>query len=138
MKRFVLDGSVALTWCFEDESSEAADRLLESLDSVQAVVPIIWLAEVGNALLAAERRKRLTAGAVSRSLTLLRSLNIVVDVSETRTEVGEWMGTARSQNLSVYDAAYLVLAVHEGLPLATLSRALQQAGRKIGVEMLIH
>ena len=60
MNRFVLDTSVALAWCFEDEASAAADKVLDLLHTAEAVAPAIWPIEVGNALLAGERRKRIT------------------------------------------------------------------------------
>jgi predicted nucleic acid-binding protein len=46
------------------------------------------------------------------------------------------LGIARSQGLSVYDAAYLELAHRQRLRLATLDRRLGEAARSIGVELL--
>jgi predicted nucleic acid-binding protein len=43
---------------------------------------------------------------------------------------------ARAHHLSTYDAAYLALAIREGLPLATLDSALRKAARKTGVPLL--
>lgn len=137
MNRFVLDGSVALAWCFEDETSPLADQVLDLLDSGEAIVPVIWPAEVGNALLAGERRKRISAAGVSRSLALLGSLNIRLDSKDPQTRVEEWVSLARSQRLSVYDAAYLAVAISEGIPLATLDRTLAGAGRRTGVRLLL-
>jgi predicted nucleic acid-binding protein len=42
---------------------------------------------------------------------------------------------ARTQGLSVYDAAYLELAHREKLPLATLDRRLGEAARLMGVQL---
>jgi predicted nucleic acid-binding protein len=42
---------------------------------------------------------------------------------------------ARQQNLSAYDAAYLELAVREGLPLATRDGQLKKAARAVGVSL---
>ncbi len=136
-RRFVLDSSVAIAWCFEDEASSTVDQILDSLDSDEAIVPVTWPAEVSNALLAGERRKRITPAETARSLLLLRSLNIQLDNQDARRQVEEWLVAARSYNLSIYDAAFLALAVREGLPLATLDRALQRAARKLGVKLLI-
>ena len=136
MNRFVLDSSVALAWCFEDETSPAADRVLDLLESGEAIVPAIWPAEVWNALLAGERRRRISAAGVSRSLALLRNLNIRLDSKDPRIRVDEWVSLARSQKLSVYDAAYLAVAMSEGMPLATLDRTLAGAARRLGVDLL--
>lgn len=136
MSRFVLDTSVALAWCFEDETSSTADRVLDSLESSEALVPAIWPIEVGSALLAGERRKRITAPEISTSLALLRKLNIQLDPEGLQTGVGELVRIARSNRLSVYDAAYLALAMREGLPLATLDKPLAKAARSVGVRLL--
>jgi predicted nucleic acid-binding protein len=71
LNRFVLDTSIAVTWCFEDEDSAQADRILALLASREALVPPVWLIEVGNALLAGARRTRITVAEISRSLKLL-------------------------------------------------------------------
>ena len=136
MTRFVLDTSVALAWCFEDETSAAADRILDLLTSSEAIVPAIWPVEVGNALLVGERRQRIKPAETARSLELLRSLNIHLDDAGPRLETASLVTLARSHRLSVYDAAYLSLAMREGLPLATLDRALAEAARRAGITLL--
>ena len=57
----VIDASVALAWCFPDEASDYADGVLVALDGRTAMVPAIWSAEITNALLVGERRKRIRA-----------------------------------------------------------------------------
>lgn len=136
MNRFVLDTSVALAWCFEDESRSTADAILDLFASSEAIVPAIWPVEVGNALLAGERRKRITPAEIARSLGLLRSLNIHLDDAGLGLEVEDLVALARSHKLSVYDAAYLSLAMREGIPLATLDRALAHAARQAGIKLL--
>ncbi len=136
MNRSVLDASVALAWCFEDESRFTADAILDLLTSSEAVVPAIWPVEVDNALLAGERRKRITPAETTRSLELLRSLNIHLDDAGLGLKVDDLVALARSHKLSVYDAAYLSSAMREGIPLATLDRALAQAAQRSGISML--
>ena len=58
---FVLDCSVTMAWVFPDEASEATDRLRESMIEGRAFVPALWPVEVGNVLLTATRRGRITA-----------------------------------------------------------------------------
>jgi predicted nucleic acid-binding protein len=136
LTRFVLDTSVALAWCFEDETSAAADRILDLLASSEAIVPAIWPIEVGNALLVGERRKRITPAETTRSLELLRGLNIHLDDAGPGLGVQNLVALARSHQLSVCDAAYLSLAMREGLPLATLDRSQAQAARRAGIKLL--
>lgn len=58
--RFVVDNSVVMVWCFESEGNRYAEAVLESLEAGEALVPAIWPLEVGNVLLVAERKKRLS------------------------------------------------------------------------------
>ncbi|MCS7221251.1 MAG: type II toxin-antitoxin system VapC family toxin [Anaerolineae bacterium] len=134
--RFVLDASIALAWCFEDEPSAYAERVLERLGEGEAYVPALWALEIGNALLSAERRGRLTPAESTRFLELLRQLPIHLEEMPLPRVWGEILTLARAYQLSTYDAAYLDLAMRLGLPLATLDDALHQAATHCGVKML--
>jgi predicted nucleic acid-binding protein len=48
--QFVIDASLALAWCFEDEGNAHALEILEYLGEAEAIVTAPWLLEVGNAL----------------------------------------------------------------------------------------
>jgi predicted nucleic acid-binding protein len=136
LKRFVLDASVAVAWCFEDECDAVADAALDLLESAEAVVPPTWPIEVGNALLAGERRKRITAARTARALANLRNLSIRLDKAREDIGVNDLVSLARDYKLSVYDAAYLSLAIREGIPLATLDRRLADTAKSAGVELV--
>ena len=135
MSRFVLDCSVTAAWCIEDEANPSTDRLLDSLQSGEALVPALWPLEISNVLLTAERRRRLTRVQSLQCLEMLRSLPIVVDESTSSRAMGETLSLARDQNLSVYDAAYLELSIREALPLATRDRILAGAAKRCGVPL---
>ena len=136
MNRFVLDTSVTLAWCFEDESSPAADRILDLLDIGEAVTPAIWPLEVANALLVGERRDRITQSGTARFLRLLRSLSIHVASQTATIEMERLTELARARQLSAYDAAYLELAMREGIPLATLDATLERATKQVELPRL--
>ncbi len=123
-----------MAWCFEDEAAGYAERVLKKLATREAVVPAIWPLEVANVLLVGERRKRLTEAESSRFLELLQSLPITIDVQATSRAFGDIISVARSLTISAYDAAYVVLAMREALPLATLDDSLSKAASKIGVK----
>lgn len=136
MIRFVLDCSVAVSWCFEDERAPFADSLLDLLaDGGEAVVPSLWHLEIANAMLAAERRKRITRVASVRFLEHLNALPIVCDPEIATRATGSVFSLAGEYGLSVYDAAYLELAIRKGIPMATLDRALAAAADRCGVLM---
>lgn len=133
---FVVDSSIALTWCFEDEASPAADALLIRLSDHGAHAPSLWPLEVLNALMAAQRRGRLAPAARRERLALLQALPILLD---TETAGQAWTITnllAERHGLTLYDAAYLELAHRLDLPLATLDADLRTAANSLGVPLL--
>jgi predicted nucleic acid-binding protein len=133
----VLDASVALAWCFPDESSPAAEKLIDFLaDGAKAIVPAIWPFEVANALLTAERRKRLSMAQVTAALRSLTLLPIAIDPAQVDSIFGNVLAVARQGQLTEYDAAYLELAVREMLPLATLDDQLRRAARRVGISIV--
>jgi predicted nucleic acid-binding protein len=129
----VVDASVALAWCFPDESTDQSDRVLEELRKRKGIVPTIWSLEVANAILAGERRKRVVEADVSRFLGLLSQLSFRVDVLPAQQSFGNVLPLARAYGLSGYDACYLELAMREGCPLATLDGKLRSAAKASGV-----
>ncbi len=133
MADFVVDNSVVMSWCFADENSGYADRVLAALETKTAAVPVVWPLEVANVLLVAERKKRLGKADSIRFLELLRELPLEVIQEAPQRMTGEIMALAREQQLSSYDASYLDLAMRKGLPLATLDAALIKAAEKCGV-----
>jgi len=132
---FVIDTSIAVAWCFEDEATHTTDAVLDRLRDDHAAVPAIWPLEVANVLLVAERRGRLSEAQTSRFLELLAQLPINVDNSPT--DMAGIVATGRRHTLSSYDAAYLLLAERLGATLATLDKPLAKAARKAGVQLLI-
>ena len=131
--RFVVDNSVVMSWCFEDEGNSYAEAVLESLEAEEAFVPAIWPLEVGTVLLVAEREKRLSRASVVRFLELLGSLPIVVEQETPERMLKEIVSLAREHRLSTYDASYLDLAMKLDLPLSTQDTSLVKAAKKCKV-----
>jgi predicted nucleic acid-binding protein len=129
----VIDASIALAWCFPDESTDQTVRVLEELRRRQGIVPSIWPLEVTNAILMGERRKRLAAADVSRFLGLLNQLSFTIDGLTAEQSFGSILPLARAHGLSAYDASYLELAMREGCTLATLDGKLRKVARASGV-----
>ena len=128
---------MAVAWCFEDEATEYTEGVLDLLSArEEALVPSIWPLEVANALLAAERRQRITLAQVTALLIRITDLPIAVRQSDPKQAFEQILPMARQLELSQYDAAYLELAVREGLPLATLDGALKRAAEAVGVELV--
>ena len=101
-----------------------------------AIVPGRWRLEVANTLLLAERRGRIDRSDVEQRLELLAALPISIDAD---TGIRAWTDTlllARAERLTLYDAAYLELAIRQDIELATLDRDLRRAARKMGVAIV--
>jgi predicted nucleic acid-binding protein len=133
MGEFILDTSVAMAWCFEDEANPYADAVLDSLIDNAALAPSIWPLEVGNVLLVAERRKRISQSDSMRFLELLNSLPIKVEILSEQRMFEAILNLARKQKISSYDASYLDLALQTGLKLATLDQPLRKAADRCEV-----
>jgi predicted nucleic acid-binding protein len=92
--------------------------------------------EVANALLVAERRKRISQRDSAAAWAALQKLPIEAD-AETGERAGrDILALARHRELSIYDASYLELAVRLGTALASLDEPLRAAARRLRVPLL--
>ena len=135
--RFVLDNSVVMRWLLKDGSDERlayAARVLELMrqDTGEAVVPGIWPLEVANVLVKAQARGLVSEARATAFAGLLGEMTITLDPRTASRALGDTLQLARRFKLSSYDAAYLELALREGLPLATLDADLQSAMVQVG------
>jgi predicted nucleic acid-binding protein len=133
---FVVDNSVIMAWCFNDEASQYADFILDKLEHSIGFVPAIWPLEVCNVLLVTERRKRISESGSARFLSLLSELPIVVEQESPERMTREIFALARKHRLSSYDASYLDLAMRKGLPIATLDSKLMAAAKRSNTSII--
>ena len=134
---FVLDCSVTMAWFFQGEATPATDALLDRLnEGGQAVVALHWPLAVGNTLLMGERRKRSTPADSSHFLGILGSLAVEADKETGANATSATLALARSHGLTLYDGAYLELAMRRKLALATLDKELRAAAKRVGVKCL--
>lgn len=125
-----------MAWCFEDEATEFTDSLLNRLAEASARVPSIWFLEVANVLAISERKGRTNQAKITQFLQLLGDLPITVDAKTAEKAFTDVLTLARTHRLTSYDAAYLELALREGLPLATLDERLKQVAASLGIPLL--
>ena len=135
-KSFVMDNSVVMTWCFQDQADSYADSVLDRLTEATAYVPSVWPLEVVNVLLTAERKKYIGHADSIRFVSLLLQLPINVDYESPQKVMHDLIGLGRAHGLSSYAASYLSLAMKKGLPLATLDKNLRDAAESVGVQLL--
>lgn len=133
---WVLDSSIALALALPDEISERADHFFRRITGESLLwVPALWWYEIANALIGAQRRKRLTEKDRMRLIELYRMLPIQTDIVLDSDAMYRFHSLAMEHELSAYDAAYLELAQRRGLGLATLDRRLHSAALKAGVKV---
>jgi predicted nucleic acid-binding protein len=123
----VLDSSVILAWVYSDETTEAVKQVLEMLSQSSAWVPGLWRLEIANVLEMGVRRGRHDAGFRDGTLADLALLPIHLDAETDRHAWGATARLAERHRLTLYDAAYLELALRRGLPLATVDQELRRA-----------
>jgi predicted nucleic acid-binding protein len=133
---FVLDSSVTLAWCFEDERTDATDALLRHMAVAGAVAPVLWPLEVLNGLAMAVRRQRIDAAQRQRLAESLHELPVTIDDETVPQAWGATDALAMRFGLTVHDAAYLELAQRLDLPLPTLDQPVRAAAGSLGVAVL--
>ena len=131
----VLDASLTLAWALPDEASVYSDTILKRVATGKAWVPAIWPHEIANALLMAQKRRRCSAAQRVAFVEELLKLPIEIDHRSTRAVLDAHVSLAEQYTLTVYDAAYLDLALRKGVPLATQDKALKAAAVKAGVKL---
>jgi predicted nucleic acid-binding protein len=130
---FVLDCSITMAWCFEDENTDYTNNILENLENTTAVVPTIWSLEVANVLLLAKKNKRISEIQSASFIDALLTLPIVVDTSTSSRAMHSILFLANQLDLTIYDAAYLELAMREKIPLITLDKKLIKAANELEI-----
>ena len=116
MSEVVVDSSIALTWCFDDEATQETDKLFACVRDDGAVVPGLWYLELSNVLLQAEKRGRISADDIATRLDLIAELPISVDQETTVRAWRQILTLARAERLTTYEATYLELAIRRGAP----------------------
>ena len=132
----VLDASVALLWLAPETNPQGvkyADAVLDKVEKSQALVPSLWHLEVANAIARMEARGMVLEADSQCFIALLQRLDIKTDLTTAEYALGDTLNLARRYKLSVYDAAYLELALRTGHPLATLDAELAKAAALAGL-----
>ncbi|MDR0746262.1 MAG: type II toxin-antitoxin system VapC family toxin [Helicobacteraceae bacterium] len=136
----VLDNSIAMRWVLPPQVEADAKKARETLTALKderAIVPSLFFLEAANVLTRAEKRGLITTDSSLSFTELIKSLPIETDERATIDLLDLVVPIARDYALSAYDAAYLELAIHLNLPLATLDEDLIKAARKAKVTIFL-
>jgi predicted nucleic acid-binding protein len=134
MPAAVLDASFAIAMVLDDEVAD--ETLVQKVVDEGAIVATHWRLEVANALTTSVRRKRIGSARREAALMSLDALSLAIDPHAPSFAFAELVTLADRHGLTVYDAAYLELAIRTSLPLASLDRGLRTAAIREGVVVL--
>jgi predicted nucleic acid-binding protein len=133
VKEFVLDCSATLPWVFASEATKETHALHAVLVAGgKAWVPALWHLELANVLLGAKRKGRIDEAGVEKFFATLGLYDIEVDGQTMGAAWSKTLALAESYGLTIYDAAYLELALRKGVPLASLDESLRKAMKQAG------
>ena len=119
------------------EDEIGVHRRIYRKHDAEAHVPNFWHLDATNVLLSAKRRAEIDSGEIEIFISPLENLPIYTDVSTSKQAFDRILALADAYKLSSYDAAYLELAIREGLPIATLDKDLKKAVKKAGIEIYL-
>lgn len=130
---FVVDASVTLPWFLVDERTSFTDSLLDAINRVEYWAPSVWRLEIPNALLVAEKKRRIDRARRLEALDQASRLRIKVDPE--LPDMQAISAVAERCQLSTYDATYLELAIRLGFGIITLDQQLARAALAEGVPL---
>lgn len=135
-RAFVADASVAIGWVHPAQATTQTASMLDAIaDGATLEVPALWPLEVANALIVLVRRRKLTEDERQAGLGWLRGLRVRVDQEMSELAFSRLSELAAAHQLSVYDAAYLELALRRTLVLGCKDGPLRAAARHAGVNL---
>lgn len=128
----VVDNSVMMRWLFQDGSESEqiyAQGVLQAIGShkLQVIVPYIWVYESAFVVEFYAKQKAKKNNECMENLTWLFDLSTVIRGEERPSSLYEFSHLHR---LSAYDAAYIMLALNQSCPIATLDKSIAKASRK--------
>ena len=131
----VIDASLALEWLLSDARAKEAEAILIRASSEEIWVPPLFSLEVGNVLRTRLRRGLIDEDVRDDSLARVRALRMRVDRSDDPSGQALARTVALSDrfDLTVYDAAYLELALRIGADLGSFDEDLCSAAALAGV-----
>ncbi len=130
--RLIVDCSVVLSWSVVSQASPLTRQAEINVQDTGGIVPFIFPIEFGNSLLMLERRGKLTARGIETAIEGLEKIDLEVDATILDEAPRGLIPLARKHRLTLYDAAYLELALRLQLPLATRDEELRSAATASG------
>ncbi len=125
MARLVVDCSVSAGWYLPDEFSDMSQNLLRRImeDRDSLILPELWWYENLNVLRTAVLRQRITLSGARKAIMTLGKVPYQPYPAAKEKGV-QMLDTALDNDLSAYDAAYVLTAMHNQTLLVTADQKL--------------
>jgi len=133
MSAVVVDASAALAWLLTSQRTARSVAFLAEDVERSLHAPYILMWEVRNVLIAHERRGLLGAADHAAALALLDDFEIAIEPPPSDAALMLLADRARRTGLSLFDAAYLQLAIDLDCAIATRDTGLVKAARERGL-----
>lgn len=137
---FVMDASFAMPWIFSDEVSPLSEQAWRRLIDGEATahVPGLWPMEMVNVTLRGPRhgKPKLTDEVAAAFFEVLYEMPLRVHGQGIDIFLKLAPALCRKHKLTVYDSAYLMLALTSRLPLATRDGRMRDAALAEGVAVI--
>jgi predicted nucleic acid-binding protein len=132
----VLDASLIIAHVLGESTVAVDSSIFDTLRDDTIMAPAHWSAEVASALTSNARRGRLSQADVALILEQIDAYDVEFATPATVTELSDLVAFATDQQLSAYDAAYVLLALRLGAKLATLDNAMRRAAGRLHIDVL--
>jgi predicted nucleic acid-binding protein len=132
----VVDASVMIAWMINEPDFTLSDDIYHLLASNTINVPAHWPVEIANALNVNMRRGRIPTDELEALDQRLRLLNITIGSSPTVEDIMGMTKFASEHRLTVYDAAYVMLAQDLELALVTLDAEMREVAQRLRIPLL--
>jgi predicted nucleic acid-binding protein len=129
----VVDASFLMAVFVEEAHTRFAQSVLEAEADTPRVAPGLLAWEFGNILWKKQRRGHIEEVHLEGAREFLEALDVGLVDPPTPAEVADLIRLAANHGLTVYDAAYLSLALELSAPLATTDSSLGRAAQDAGV-----
>jgi predicted nucleic acid-binding protein len=131
----VLHTSLPLEWSGLVPLTQYANDMMMKLPRLVSAVPTLWSRRLADAVLTMERAGRITPQVADKCFANVYPFQVIIDPETPALVWTEIIDLARTQSVSVDDAAHLELALRLNLPLATTDAALTRAAGAAGVSI---
>ncbi len=128
----VVDTSVVIAIILGEAREAAGLQCLRGMEHLHA--PALLPYEVASVISAAVNKRGLSPVKALTAITQFKQMPWSFELQSDSTRLSVMLALAQTHRLSAYDAAYLELAIHRGLALATFDADLRKACVRVGVQ----